>query len=44
MRLSEFAKAIGKGQGQEAGPTFQKCWAEALLSWAEALLSLSQVP
>jgi hypothetical protein len=22
MRLTEFGKAIGKGQGQEAGPTF----------------------
>jgi hypothetical protein len=31
MRLTEFGKAIGKGQGREAGPTFLKecVWAEA---------------
>ena len=33
MRLTEFGKAIGRGQGQEAGPTFytvKECvWAEA---------------
>jgi hypothetical protein len=31
MHLTEFGKAIGEGQGQEAGPTFLKecVWAEA---------------
>jgi hypothetical protein len=30
MRLTEFGKAIGKGQGQEAGSTFKEhVWAEA---------------
>jgi hypothetical protein len=24
MRLTEFGKAIGKGQGQEAGPTLHR--------------------
>ena len=42
MRLTEFGKVIGKGQGQEAGPTFKSVFGRKPISLATVPQSLLQ--